>query len=201
MGVDDRGVQQIAVLHDLVDETQLQRLLRADGRACGHHFDGLGHWHDARQALRAARAGQDAELHLRQAKLRFRRGDAVVAGERELQAAAEREAADRRDQRLLQRVLEIVDVGQVGLLARSSELADVGASREALSGADQHHRLDLRIGRRVLETLQDAGAQRVAEPVHRRVVHRDDGYAVADGVWRDFAHQRGISEGCPILTR
>src|SRR5438094_285645 len=127
---------------------------------------------------RAARAGQDAELHLRQAKLRFRRGDAVVAGERELQAAAEREAADRGDQRLLQRILRVVDNRQVGLLARFAELADVGAAREALSGADQHHGLHLRLGRRALETLQDAGAQRIAKAVHRRIVQCDDGYAV-----------------------
>ena len=125
---------------------------------------------DARQALRAAGAGQDAELHLGQAELRLRRGDAVVAGERELEAAAEREAADRGDQRLLHRVLLVVDLGQIGLQARGVELADVGAAGKGLAGADDHDRLHRRIGVGRLQVLQDAGAQRVAEAVHRRVV-------------------------------
>ena len=124
-----------------------------------------------------------------------------MAGERELEAAAEREAADRRDQRLLHRVLEIVDVGQVGLRARFAELADVGAAGEGLLRADQHHRLGLRVAFGALQALQDPGAQRVAEAVDRRIVQRDDGDAVADGVWRDFAHGGMGSEGASILTR
>src|SRR5207244_7818222 len=103
--------------------------------------------------------------------------------------------------RLLQRILRVVDLRQVGPLARFAELADVGAARERFAGANQHHGLHLRIGRRALETLLDAGAQRVAQAVYWRIVKCDDGYAVAAGVWRDFAHQRGISEGCAILTR
>ena len=51
-----------------------QRLLRAD---------------HARQALGAAGAGQQADLHLGQAELRFRSGDAEMAAERQLQPAAE----------------------------------------------------------------------------------------------------------------
>ena len=59
----------------------------------------------ARQPLRAAGAGQDAELHLRQARSR-RRGvrHPKVAAHRELQPAAHAGAADRGDDRLAARL-------------------------------------------------------------------------------------------------
>jgi len=62
----------------------------------------LGQADQARQALRAAGAGQEAELHLGQAELRLARGrgHAVVAGQRDLQAAAEAAAVDGGDHRL-----------------------------------------------------------------------------------------------------
>ena len=49
------------------------------------------------QALRAAAAGDDAEQDLGLAEHGPRRGDAVVAGQRQLAAAAEGVAADRGD--------------------------------------------------------------------------------------------------------
>ena len=55
----------------------------------------------ARQPLRAARAGQQAQLDFGQRDLRAGRGHAVVAGERELQTAAHRHRVDRGDHRLL----------------------------------------------------------------------------------------------------
>ena len=58
---------------DVAFEHELERGLRAD---------------QPRQALRAARARQQAEFDLRQSQLRTRRRDAIVAGERELEAAA-----------------------------------------------------------------------------------------------------------------
>ena len=51
-------------------------------------FSAVSRPSDARQALRAAGAGQQAELHLGQRDLRAGGGDAVVAAERELEAAA-----------------------------------------------------------------------------------------------------------------
>ena len=64
--------QQLA-LHRLAADDHVQRGLDAE---------------HARQALRAAGAGHQAELHFGQRDLRARRGDAVVAAERQLQAAA-----------------------------------------------------------------------------------------------------------------
>jgi len=45
--------------------------------------------------------------------------DPVVAGERELEAAAQREATDRGDQRLRHRVLLVIHFEQVRLGARA----------------------------------------------------------------------------------
>ena len=53
----------------------------------------------ARQALRAAVAGDQPELDLGQSHLRVARGEAERAGERQLEAAAESVAVDDRDRR------------------------------------------------------------------------------------------------------
>ena len=55
---------------------------------------------------------------------------------------------------------------------------------------DDHRALDRGIGLGLLERFHQAGAQGVAQAVHRRIVHRDDGDAVADGVVSDVAHAR-----------
>ena len=69
-------------------------------RAGQHHVHRLGLADRARQALRAAGAGDDAELDLGLAELRGVGGDDDVAHHRQLAAAAEREAGDRGDHRL-----------------------------------------------------------------------------------------------------
>jgi len=126
-----------------------------------------------------------------------------VAGEGKLQAAAEREAADRRDQRLGHRVLLVVELGQLGLLAGLVEFADVRAAGKRLRRADQHRPLYGRIAFGLLQVFHDRGAQGVAEAVHGRVVQGDDGDAVTDGIvnnaLRRFAHS-WISRGIGILA-
>jgi hypothetical protein len=54
---------------------------------------------EAGQPLRAAAAGDQAELDLRLPELRVLGGDADVAAHRQLETAAETEAVDRRDER------------------------------------------------------------------------------------------------------
>ncbi len=56
--------------------------------------------HQARQALRAAGARQQAELHFGQAQLGVGLGHAEVRAQGQLEAAAERHASDGRDHRL-----------------------------------------------------------------------------------------------------
>ena len=72
----------------------------------------VGDADEARQPLRAAGAGDEAELHLGQAELRLRvvGGDAVVAGERPLEAAAQAGAVDGGHHRLRE-ALQPVEAG------------------------------------------------------------------------------------------
>ena len=101
----------------------------------------------AGQALRSAAAGREAEQPLGQAEPCARRADDDVAAERELEAAAERIAADRGNGRLGQR-LELVEdapalelvVGE-GLRPVALVLGDVGAGDEgavARAGEDDN---------------------------------------------------------------
>ena len=74
--------------------------------------------HHARDALRAAGAGKQPDLHLGQADARLRivGGDAMVAGEAQLEAAAERHAVDRRDPRLAAGLQPAVELRQLAAL-------------------------------------------------------------------------------------
>ena len=85
------------VLDEAVDEAQLERFLGEDRVADEVHLERLARAHQARQALGAAEAGDDPELDLGLPEQRRARGDAHVAGHRELAAAAEREAVDGGD--------------------------------------------------------------------------------------------------------
>src|SRR5581483_12077478 len=103
------------------------RLRRAYKIAGADHVERRLGADEPRQALRAARAGNDPELHLRQAHLRRRQRHAVMAAERHFEAAAERGAVDRGDGGLA-RGLEAGDYEiEVGRLERLPELLDVGA--------------------------------------------------------------------------
>ena len=92
-------VEQFVVLDHAVDEAELERFLGEDRVADQVHLERLVGADEPRQALRAAEAGDDAELDLRLAEQRRARGDAHVAGHRQLAAAAEREPVDGRDRR------------------------------------------------------------------------------------------------------
>ena len=102
-GKGDRGRGQIA-LGDLVDDAVRKRFRRPDRLAGDDHLQRLLRSDQARQALRAAGAGQEAELDLGQADARRRGSDPEMAGERQLEAAAERGAVQGRDDRLRHRL-------------------------------------------------------------------------------------------------
>ena len=79
--------------------------------------------------------------------LRRRHGDAVVAGQRDFEAAAERGAVDRGDDRLRRALDRVARASaRLGASRRLAELGDVGAGDEGAAVADQHDRLGRRIG-------------------------------------------------------
>ena len=93
----DRGVEQLVVLHDAVDQAVLVGVLGRDRLARGVHLERLGRPDEPRQPLRAAEAGDDPEVDLGLAERGREARDAHVARHRQLAAAAEREPVDGRD--------------------------------------------------------------------------------------------------------
>ncbi len=95
------GRRDHVTVGQLVDQAGGGALGRVDEGARGDELQGLLHADRARQALRAAGARNDAELDLGQPELAHVLGrDAIVAAQRQLQAAAERRAVHRGHHRL-----------------------------------------------------------------------------------------------------
>ena len=94
-----RGVD-VGGRHDLVGEADGERLLGVDEATAEDDLLGARGADEARQALRAAGARDDAEEDLRLAELRVVGDDAEVARQGELAASAEGVAGDRGDDRL-----------------------------------------------------------------------------------------------------
>ena len=93
----ERPLVQLVGRHDLVGQADPQRLLGAHLTAGEAHLLRPADADGARQPLRAAAAGDDAEQDLRLTEHGLLRGDPVVAGQRQLAAATERVAAHRGD--------------------------------------------------------------------------------------------------------
>ena len=170
----DRVGLQTVLAGELVDQPGVERLFCGDGIALGGHLQRQRDAGNARDALRAARAWQQAKLDLGGAKLRRGDGDAIVAAECDLAAAAERGAVDRSDHRLVGGLDHIDQGGQGGFLHRLAELGDVGAGEEGAAIAADHHRVDSIVGNAFLDRRLDPLPHRGAERVDRRVVRNDD---------------------------
>ncbi len=173
-----------ALLH-LVEDAQLQRLGRADMPAGGDQVErrlGAG---QARQALGAAGAGQDAQVHLGQPEFGLGHGDAVMGRERHFETAAERGAMHRRDHQQRRGLDPVADLGQARLLRRLAEFADVGAGEIGGAVAIDHDRpgaLVLGPHHAVDQPLPDREAERVDRRV-LRLEKRDIPLAfIGDGV-------------------
>ncbi len=176
----DRALAQLALLDELVDHAPGVRLLGAERRSRKDRLQRRLRADQARQALRAAGAGDEAELDLGQAELGRGNGDAVVADQRDLEAAAERCAVDRGDDRLRAVLDRGLRVRQARARERLAEFGDVGAGDEGAPGADQHDRLDGGIGRRLRMPSRKPVAHLRRQRVHRRRIDRQDGDVALD---------------------
>ena len=161
---------RVGVDGQAVDEAERQRFLRARVAAAQHQFQCRLHADQARRALRAARAGQQAQRHFGQAQLGGGRGQAVVRRERHFEPAAERGAVDRGDHRLGAVLDRKAGLGQRGRLRRLAELADVRAGDEIAAGADDQHRLGGAVGLGRVDGGHEAAAHIHAQGVDGRVV-------------------------------
>jgi len=173
----DGGADRI-VVDDEVGKAVFDRLGRADAAPARHHVDRRGKAGKARQALGAAGAGDDAEGDFGKADPGVRLQHPVVAAERQLEAAAEGGAVDRRGDGLCAILDRGDDVGQEGRHRRLAEFADVGAGDEAPAGAGEHGGNDAGVGLDLGDRLDEAPAHGLAQRVDRRIVDEDDGDAV-----------------------
>ena len=168
------------VLGDARDKSRRQRFVRAQEPAREDDVHGDRFPDRARQALRAAGAGDDADAGLRLAELRGRRCDDQVARHRQLVPAAEAVAGDRRDDRRPGRAdpVPALDAARVVHVDRRSRghLADVGPRRERLLAAGEDDAANPVLAVKLLERLDDAVHQLVGERVQPLgAVHGHDG--------------------------
>ena len=183
----DGSVAQFGPFHQLVQNSERQGFRRGHMAARDDHLQrGLGA-DQARQALRAAARGQNADQDFRQTHPGARNGYAVVAAERIFQAAAERVAVNRGHNRLrarFQRVMRAPNDCRASL----AETANVRSGDKGPAGPDQHHGPHLGIGDAAVERIQYAFADARPERVHRRVVHHDDADGTLPAEMDDFGH-------------
>jgi hypothetical protein len=195
----DGCCHQIAVEHR-VDAAPVQHLGGADRIAGRGEAGGAFGADQPRQALGAAGAGDQAELHLRQAEAGAGGGDAPGAGERQFQPAAEHGAVQRRAPRDRRGLDGGVDIGQVRRHRVAVEFGDIAAGDEGAAGAGDHggahaHRRDL------VHRVHQAGADRLAGGVDRRVVDAHEGdIALARDADRAAHHTRSMASAMPWPT-
>ncbi len=145
------------------------------------------------KALTSAGAGDESELDFGQTELRFRvvGSDAIMAGERQLEAAAETGAVDGRDHRFGEGLdaahqllaLEAQSLRR-GACRERRELVDVGAGDEGVRLArDEHGGPDRGFVAESDEQRLELDFDRGTELVHRLAgkIEGDDGDAVLDG--------------------
>ena len=175
----DRGIEEI-FLNDLIDDALFLGLVHLDVAALEHHVERVLPADQTRQTLRAARAGQQSDLDLGQTDFRVGQRNAIIAGEREFETAAERHLFDRGNEGLV----ALLDRGdhvanRLGLGRRlGAEVVDVGAARELPVRADEHDCRDAGVGRRGLDDRNELAGERERERVDGRVIERDNAHAI-----------------------
>ena len=126
--------------------------------ACQRKFLGAIDADDARQSLRQAPAGHDADARMRVGEARLCRGDQHVAGERQFEPAGDRDAVDRADHGLpaLQDRGDRIGCSVGGVcrahrVRRAAEFLEVEPGREGAAGAGQDEDADTVVGRELAD--------------------------------------------------
>jgi hypothetical protein len=142
-----------------VDQADLLRLGGLDALAFHQQRRGSLHADQARHALCATGAGQQAEGDFGEAEARLRvvGGDAVVATQRDLHAAAQGGSVDRGSNRLAaefdgaHQLVGLADRGmEGGRIGRPGEFGEVAAGDEILLRRSDNDALDGRVRQRLL---------------------------------------------------
>src|SRR5258706_6550060 len=213
----ERLLLQLVGRHHARDEAGALGFLRVHGARRQAHVHRLCLADRPRQALRAARAGHDAEIDLGLAELRIVGGNDDVAHQRQLVAAAERVTRDSGDHRLANaaQMLPVARnvVRHVGVhVAEVLHGGDVRAGGERFLVAGDEDRADALIGivgiQRLRQLLHQLGVERVE--VVRAVERGDadpalllgqDEFIAHDWLTLAFSSERGIAPGMSMRLR
>jgi hypothetical protein len=133
----------VDVVRDLVDQADLKGLAGRHRLAARDHVEREVGRDQPGQQDRAARAGDDAEIDLRQAEPRAGGRDPVGTAKCHLQPAAKCDALDGRNPWFARAVELADDVRQRRVLRGQAEFADVGTRNEAVARAAQDGGLDV----------------------------------------------------------
>jgi hypothetical protein len=181
------GGLDVALGHDRVDEAKRLGAAGAHVPPGEHHGHGLERIDQPRQAHRAAEPGMQAEHDLGKSERRVLDRDAMVAGERDFEPAAEAIAVHDRDRRRRQAIEPVdhrVRLDQARLdgagVGHGAKFTDVGAGDEALRlGGAQHQafgHVALEAREHVVELAEHVLGERIGAGV--RLVEREPGDAV-----------------------
>jgi hypothetical protein len=172
-GGEVQGSFEEVAFDDFVDDAQFLRPAGAHEVAGGDEVERGPRADEPRQALRAAGAGQDSELHLGKPDLGRGQRDTVMAAQRDFEPAAERGAVDRGDDRLCRALDAGDDEVEIGRLERLTEFLDIRAGDEGAPGADDDERTRRAVAEALCQRIEKALAHRPAQRVHRRIVDGD----------------------------
>ena len=126
-------------VHHGIDDAQPQRLVRRDHAGAGEDL-GRGHQAaQARQALGAARAGDQAQVDLGQAQPGARQHHPVMAAQRHLQPAAQGGAVQDADHGFAQAFQRVHHQRQRGVGRGLAEFGDIGPGDEGPPFGQHHH--------------------------------------------------------------
>ena len=207
---------EVAGRHDGVDDFHALRLRDPDLVALEQELQRVARHHHARDALGAAGAGKQPDLDFGKADARFRivGSDPVMAGEAQLEAAAERHTVDRRDPRLAAGFQPAIDLrqpaaflkqplrsqllallaGDVGKFpAQYFEHREVGAGAERILARRDDGALDRGVGGDLLDDRGELLHHLEVDDVHRAAgrIPGDERNAVGVGVELEMDHAHG----------
>jgi hypothetical protein len=178
-----------------VQDALLDRLFGAQLLAFQHQRQAGLDADQPRQTLGAAATRQQAQLDFRQAELGFWvvERDAVVAGQRQLQPAAQRGAVERRHHRpaagfqAAQEGLVLLGHGEgFGRIGDAVHLVDVGAGEELLLARGEDHALDAGVRLDARDGLGKGTGEFLVEHVHGTARHVEGQGDDAIGILVEF---------------
>ena len=171
----------VGAFNQLVDQPGLQCRLGLEVLTAEHEAGSSLHAHQARCALRAARAGQQAQVHFGQAHRGGGQCQAVVGRQGHFQPATQRCAVQHGHHGLVRAFDGAADLRQRRRHGRLAKFANVCPGNEGLACAHQQHGGHGCIGLRLLHGGQQALAHGGAEGVDRWVVDGDHQHVTMQG--------------------